>query len=285
MHSDDSNSVRLLEFIARYPRLVVLTGAGISAGSGIPTYRDRAGNWQHSTPITHQAFIGSEAARRRYWVRSLAGWPAVRDARPNGAHLALAQLERAGLVNLLITQNVDRLHQRAGSHQVIDLHGRLDRVRCLDCGLTQSREDIQNHFARNGWHPRVTQAAPRPDGDADIDETIPGLRPPHCPACRGIVMPDVVFFGGAVPRDTVARCKAAIDAADALLVVGSSLQVYSGFRFCRYAVESAKPLALLNPGASRADGMATLKLAADCAPLLSAVANSLAIAPPLSSPP
>ncbi|MBN7798418.1 NAD-dependent protein deacetylase [Parahaliea mediterranea] len=284
MHTDDAHSARLLDFIARYPRLVVLTGAGVSAGSGIPTYRDREGNWQHSAPITHQAFVGSDSARRRYWTRSLAGWPAVRDARPNGAHLALAAMERAGVVELVITQNVDRLHQRAGSRKVIDLHGRLDRVRCLDCEGLQSREDIQRHFAHGGVHPQPAPAAPRPDGDADITEPAADLQPPRCPACRGMVMPDVVFFGGAVPRDTVACCKAAIDTADALLVVGSSLQVYSGFRFCRYARDTGKPLALLNPGASRADPMAALKLAANCAPVLAAVANHLTTTPAAPPP-
>lgn len=272
----ESDSTQLLRFIDRHPRLVVLTGAGISAGSGIPTYRDRRGNWQHSAPITHQAFVDSELARRRYWTRSLAGWPPVRDARPNSAHLALAALERAGVVSLVITQNVDRLHQRAGSSRVVDLHGRIDRVRCLACGHTQPREFLQRQFAFAGYHPPATVHAARPDGDADTGDVGRGVEPPPCRQCRGIIMPDVVFFGGSVPAATVEACKTAVDEADALLVVGSSLQVYSGFRFCRYAAAGGKGLALLNPGLTRADALADLKLGSDCAPVLSAVAEALA---------
>ncbi|WP_116368316.1 NAD-dependent protein deacetylase [Parahaliea mediterranea] len=287
MHPSDGS--QLLHFIHRHPRLVVLTGAGISAASGIPTYRDNLGNWQHSAPITHQAFVDDEGARRRYWARSLAGWPPVRDARPNAAHLALASLERAGVVPLVITQNVDRLHQRAGSTRVVDLHGRIDRVRCLLCADVQPRELLQRQFALAGHHPPAGVVATRPDGDADTLATAGtatasadgqyGPAPPRCRHCNGMLMPDVVFFGGAVPAATVAVCKAAIDAADALLVVGSSLQVYSGFRFCRYAKAGGKALALLNPGLTRADALADLRLRADCAPVLAAVAEALGRAP------
>ncbi|GAB3282469.1 NAD-dependent protein deacetylase [Parahaliea aestuarii] len=273
-----SHITQLLRFIERHPRLVVLTGAGISAASGIPTYRDHLGNWLHSAPITHQAFVGDEQARRRYWTRSLAGWPPVRDARPNRAHLALASLERAGVVSLLITQNVDRLHQRAGSVQVVDLHGRIDQVRCLACGDTRPRELLQRQFALAGHHPPRVVMATRPDGDADTADSDgkEAVEPPRCGHCGGIIMPDVVFFGGSVPAPTVDRCRAALTDADALLVVGSSLQVYSGFRFCRYARAAGKGLALLNPGQTRADALADLRLHADCAPVLGAVAEALA---------
>jgi NAD-dependent SIR2 family protein deacetylase len=276
MTSSEGDLAALLAFLDRHPRVVVLTGAGISAASGIPTYRDRQGTWLHSRPITHQDFTSSETARSRYWGRSLAGWPAVRDARPSRAHLALAALERAGRVSLLITQNVDRLHQRAGSTRVIDLHGRLDRVRCLDCGGLLGRETVQHALLRAGYQPGPARA-PRPDGDAEpvaaTTASEAGISPPPCPDCRGILMPDVVFFGGAVSPDLVAACRTAVRAADALLVVGSSLQVYSGFRFCRLAVAEGLPIALINPGLTRADGLATLKIAADCNTVLADLAE------------
>ncbi|TXS93022.1 NAD-dependent protein deacetylase [Parahaliea maris] len=259
----------LARFMRRHPRIVVLTGAGISKGSGIPTYRDEKGTWLHSQPITHQAYLGDEHARRRYWSRSLQGWPAIRDARPNAAHLSLSALQRQGRVGLIVTQNVDRLHQRAGSRNVIDLHGRVDRVICTGCGEYLPREALQQRFARLGFHPLANGAAARPDGDADLPESSVLVPPiPHCEGCNGLLMPDVVFFGGAIPRARVETVYAAIDEADALLVIGSSLQVYSGFRFCKHAAHTGKPIALLNPGTSRADPLATLRLPLDCAAVL-----------------
>ena len=266
----------LRKFVAEHPRLVVLTGAGISASSGIPTYRDRQGTWRHSAPITHQEFIGDGDHRRRYWARSLRGWPVVREARPNAAHLALAQLERRGHVDLLITQNVDRLHQRAGSHAVIDLHGRVDQVRCLACGARVCREQLQQRMLRDNPRHSDRAGAVRPDGDAAIDaDLVRQFRPPSCDACGGTLIPDVVFFGGAVPAARVQQCQAAVAAADALLAVGSSLQVYSGFRFCRLASQLGKPLAIINPGITRADSMATLKCHTECESLLAALAARL----------
>lgn len=271
---DDARSLE--NFLSHHRRVVVLTGAGISASSGIPTYRDAGGHWRASAPIKHQEFLTDPARRRRYWARSVAGWPAVRDARPNLGHFALARLERAQRIELLITQNVDRLHQRAGSRRVIDLHGRLDRVRCLDCGTLRSRNSVQRlldptNLATTG-HPRDTL----PDGDASISAVqIDQLHVPGCAHCGGILMPDVVFFGGTVPRERVAACKEAVLHSDALLAVGTSLQVYSGFRFCRLAAELDKPLAIINPGTTRADSLARLKLSSDCGPLLSRVADRL----------
>lgn len=259
----------LARFMDRFPRIVVLTGAGISRDSGIPTYRDEQGTWQHSQPVTHQAYLGDERARRRYWSRSLQGWPVIRDARPNSAHLRLSTLQRRGRVGLIVTQNVDRLHQRAGSHNVIDLHGRVDRVVCTDCGGYLPREALQQRFARQGFHPVANGGAPRPDGDAELPgEGVTGLPIPLCEACSGLLMPDVVFFGGAIPRARVQQVYTAIDQADALLVIGSSLQVYSGYRFCKHAAHTGKAIALLNPGTSRADPLATLRLPLDCAAVL-----------------
>ena len=270
----------LRRFINDHPSLVVLSGAGISASSGIPTYRDRSGVWRHSKPITHQEFTTDANQRRRYWARSLRGWPAVRDARPNAAHLALSRLERLGHIDLLITQNVDRLHQRAGSTAVVDLHGRVDQVRCLVCSATFSREHIQMRLLRdNPRHSEVVRAPQqqaRPDGDADIPGSALGnFAAPSCDACDGDLIPDVVFFGGTVPRTRVEQCAQAIEKADALLAVGSSLQVYSGFRFCRQAAKLGKPLIIINPGATRADSLASAKFLTESEALLTALVAGL----------
>lgn len=269
---------QLLQLLHDRPRLVVLTGAGISASSGIPTYRDARGQWLYSTPIQHRDFLLDPATRQRYWTRSWLGWPGVRDASPNPAHQALARLERAGAVELLVTQNVDRLHQRAGSGAVVDLHGRLDRVRCLSCGSYSPREEMQRRLLQINPHlaALAVDAGSRPDGDMSLPDAMArDTAVPACLACTGTLIPDVVFFGGTVPKERVARVTAAVAAADALLVVGSSLQVYSGFRFCRAAHAAGKPLVLLNPGITRADAIASLKLATPCEPLLEALADTV----------
>ncbi len=268
----DSNA--LANFLADNPRLLVLTGAGISLDSGIPTYRNQYGNWLHSTPIQEQAFLRDAHTRRRYWARSWYGWPVVRDAQPNGAHVALAQLERRGHIDLLITQNVDRLHQRAGSHNVVDLHGRVDRVRCLACAAVHSRDDVQRLLEReNVWPPRPQQAT-RPDGDMDVpDALLSGLQLPRCSHCAGDLRPDVVFFGGTVPPATVQACHDSLERSDALLVVGSSLMVFSGYRFCRRAHQLGKPIAIINPGVTRADDLAQVRLQYPASPLLMRLAG------------
>ena len=267
---------RLLAFQAAAPRLLLLTGAGISAGSGIPTYRDAEGTWLRAAPITHQEFLRDPARRRRYWGRSAVGWPGVRDARPNAAHRALARLERAGAVAHLVTQNVDRLHQRAGSARVTDLHGRLDRVACLHCGRHDDREALQQRLLRDNPFLREGRGDARPDGDAELpDADIARLRVPACDSCGGVLMPDVVFFGGSIPAGRLTACREALAAADGLLVVGSSLQVYSGFRFCRDAAAAGKPIALLNPGRTRADDLAGLRLRSPAEDLLPALADAL----------
>lgn len=277
MSAFHTNAPSLRDFVAKHRRLVVITGAGISISSGIPAYRDRDGIWQHSAPITHQEFVSDAARRRQYWARSLLGWPAVRDARPNAAHRALAQLEQLGHIELLITQNVDRLHQRAGSVAVIDLHGRLDQVRCLDCADLVSREVIQQRLSRDNPRRAAQSASARPDGDADVsEEWVESITVPDCTQCGGTLIPDVVFFGGTVPGERVQICYDAIAEADALLAVGSSLQVYSGFRFCRLASKLNKPIALINPGNTRADPLAALKLSSECEPLLTALAAGAA---------
>lgn len=235
---------------------VVLTGAGISKASGIPTYRDHQGKWLGSNPIQHDEFIQDAAKRRRYWSRSALGWPRVARALPNATHHALSTLETAGIVSGIITQNVDRLHQASGTASVIDLHGRLDRARCLECGQYESRVAIQERLERLNDLPDVSDTALRPDGDADLPETfIEQFTVPVCQHCNGTLMPDVVFFGGTVPKDRVDKCFELINSARGLIVIGSSLSVYSGYRFCRHAASQEKPLVILNEGKTRADSM------------------------------
>ncbi|MFC5431405.1 NAD-dependent protein deacetylase [Paraburkholderia denitrificans] len=263
-------------FVERHPRLFVLTGAGISTDSGIPGYRDENGAWKRSPPITLQEFTGSEAWRRRYWARSMLGWPAVGFAQPNGAHRALARLESAGFVSALVTQNVDGLHQRAGSHGVIELHGSIGHVHCLACGAQYTRASIQPLLEANNPEVAGAFAAPAADGDAhlDFDGNLP-FAVPACAACGGMLKPSVVFFGENVPRERVAAATAALDAADAVLVVGSSLMVYSGYRFCAWAQERGKPVAAVNLGRTRADPLLALKVEASCAAMLEALAARL----------
>jgi NAD-dependent SIR2 family protein deacetylase len=269
----------LAGFLERHRRLFVLTGAGCSTASGIPDYRDESGAWRQHRPMSFAEFTSSAAARRRYWAGSLRGWPRVRDARPNPAHAALARLEAAGRVARVVTQNVDGLHAKAGSRRVLDLHGRLDVVECLDCGARVGREDVQallvswNRGQGDAW------AAPRPDGDARPAAVDEGFRVPDCRECGGVLKPCVVFFGESVPKPRVAEAWAALEEADALLVVGSSLMVYSGYRFVLAAVEKGLPVAAVNLGRTRADPLLALKVAGDCSEALADAVGSVAPSP------
>ncbi len=256
------------DFINTAQRLFVLTGAGCSTGSGIPDYRDAAGHWKRTPPVTYQAFMGDAATRQRYWARSLLGWPRFGLARPNGSHQALATLEAQGRLQVLLTQNVDGLHQRAGSHNVIDLHGRLDQVRCMGCGQRSAREDLQARLLQDnpGWD--VLDAGIAPDGDADLEVDFSRFCVPDCLQCGGVLKPDVVFFGENVPRERVAAVHEHLARADALLVVGSSLMVYSGYRFVQAAARAGLPIAALNRGHTRADDLLLFKDERDCAQAL-----------------
>ena len=256
---------RLQDFVERHRRLFVLTGAGCSTGSGIPDYRDADGQWKREQPVTYQAFVGDEKARQRYWARSLVGWRRIREARPNAAHRALARLEAMGRSELLLTQNVDRLHQAASSTQVIDLHGRIDLVRCMDCDRRSPRDELQHELGRLNGRWLDLDATEAPDGDADLEGAdFSCFVTPFCRRCGGVLKPDVVFFGENVPRDRVDAACRHLGEADAMLIVGSSLMVYSGFRFVERAASLGKPVAAVNLGRTRADGLLTLKAELPC---------------------
>ncbi len=253
----------------------MITGAGCSTGSGIPDYRDQRGRWKRAQPMQLQTFLGSEAARRRYWSRSFVGWPTVAEAQPGASHRLLARLQGAGRIHDLITQNVDGLHKAAGSGPVIELHGSLHRVVCRSCGAQLARGALQERLAalNPGWR---ADGSMRPDGDAELGEAdAAGFRIPGCARCGGILKPDVVFFGENVPRQRVAEAYARLAAADLLLVVGSSLMVWSGYRFAREAARLGLPIAAVNLGRTRADDELTLKVEAPCEDALAALTRLL----------
>jgi NAD-dependent SIR2 family protein deacetylase len=256
----------LSRFLDRHPRLFVLTGAGCSTDSGIPDYRDSSGEWKRRPPIRYQEFVGNERARKRYWARSLAGFRRMRLARPNDAHHALAMLERRGRIAQLVTQNVDGLHDAAGSENVIDLHGRIDTVRCLGCRRGSSREELQVELERRNPNFAALDAVEAPDGDADLEDVaFETFDVPACDACGGMLKPDVVFFGENVPPERVQRAMAPIASSDAMLVIGSSLMIYSGYRFVTAAADAGKPIAAINIGRTRADYLLALKVEDRCA--------------------
>ena len=260
----------LEEFIERHAKLFVLTGAGCSTASGIPDYRDADGTWKRGRPIMLPDFLAHEHARKRYWARSLVGWRRMRAARPNDAHRALAALEARGRVAPLVTQNVDGLHQAAGSRNVIDLHGRVDIVRCMACDRRVPRDDVQRELTERNPAFVALDAIERPDGDAALEGIDFGaFDVPSCDCCGGLLKPDVVFFGESVPAERVRRALAALGEADAMLVVGSSLMVYSGYRFAKAMAAMGKPIAAVNLGRTRADDLLALKIADPCCDILS----------------
>jgi NAD-dependent SIR2 family protein deacetylase len=265
--------------------VVALTGAGISTDSGIPDYRG-PGSLPRS-PMTGAEFRSGPGARQRYWARSHLGWRRMRQARPNDGHRALAELQASGVVSTVITQNVDGLHQAAGSAPVIDLHGRIDRVICLDCAAVLPRADLEREHTRlnPGFGTPGAAGTARaagdeadiryaPDGDADLEDT-GGFVVAPCPRCAGVLKPDVVFFGENVPPQRVSRCCAAVDGAGAVLVVGSSLTVMSGFRFVRQAAARGIPTIIVNRGPTRGDPLAALCIDGGCSEVLRELADAL----------
>lgn len=263
MHRSESARLEAAAGLVAGGAVAVLSGAGLSTDSGIPDYRGPSGAMVRGrhTPMTHQQFVADPMARRRYWARSHVGWNVMAAAVPNAGHAAVAELERRGLVDGTITQNVDGLHSKAGTRRVVDLHGRLDRVLCLDCGATSRRADLADRFAaaNHRWSGRATSL--NPDGDVDLaEEELRSFVVVDCLVCGGTLMPDVVYFGGRVPDRRVARAMALVDDARVLLVLGTSLTVYSGRRFVVRTTKSRTPVVIINSGPTRCDGLATLKL-------------------------
>jgi NAD-dependent SIR2 family protein deacetylase len=267
--TDVVDGERLAAWLAARSCVTAITGAGVSTESGIPDYRDGDGNWKRLPPVQYRDFVESEAVRRRYWARSFAGWPMFAAARPSAAHTALARLEQTGRVANIVTQNVDRLHQRAGSRHVIDLHGRLDVVRCLalDHRFDRGAFQVRLRDANPDWD--VSSARIAPDGDADLEGIDFGkFNVPACEICGGMLKPDVVFYGESVPRETTAAALAAIESADGVMVAGSSLMVWSSFRLVRAAVARGIEVVAVNRGRTRGDDLFAFKLGGDCGAVL-----------------
>jgi NAD-dependent SIR2 family protein deacetylase len=272
----DQRSFGILMDLVADGAVVVLSGAGLSTESGIPDYRGPSGLARRAEPMTYQTFVRGAAARQRYWARSHLGWRFVGQAEPNAGHRAVAELERRGLVSGIITQNVDGLHQAGGARDVIDLHGRLDRVVCLSCGRLTGRSELDERLraANPGWAAEVT--AINPDGDAVVADAAAGsFRVADCRMCGGLLKPDVVFFGENVPRTRVDDCYALVEPAGALLVLGSSLTVMSGYRFVRHAARLGIPVVIINQGATRGDAHATARLDAPLGQTLTALVEEL----------
>lgn len=257
-------------------RFVALTGAGCSTESGIPDYRGSGTRRRARDPVQYREFVGSREARRRYWARALVGWRRFAGKAPNPGHLALAGLERDGVLRGIVTQNVDRLHHAAGSRRVVELHGALHEVVCMRCQARYARRDVQAELeARNpGWTDR--RAVLGPDGDADVEDAA-SFRLVDCPRCGGDLEPDVVFFGESVPKPRVDAAWAIVDEADVLLVVGSSLAVYSGYRFVRGAAERGQPIAIVNLGETRGDRHAAVRIERAAGEALPALARALGV--------
>ncbi len=272
-----THSVDDLEELLRGGRSVVLSGAGLSTESGIPDYRsgDRPG--PPRTPMSYQQFVGDAAMRQRYWARSTLGWLAMGARKPNAGHRAVARLERAGVVNGVITQNVDGLHQAAGSRVVVELHGSLAQVVCLRCGRKERRDSLQ--LRMEGLNPDLLHAEVEilPDGDANLpDSLVEGFRVPSCLHCGGVLKADVVFFGENVPRARVERAFGLLAEADSVLVLGSSLAVRSGYRFVVAAKEAGKRVAIVNRGPTRGDADADVRVEGRLGETLPELARRLA---------
>jgi len=258
----------LASMLSAHPRWFVLSGAGCSTGSGIPAYRDAAGTWKHSQPMTYQSFMGSQAARQRYWARSVQGFGFMREAQPNAAHRAVRELQARGDVATVVTQNVDGLHEKAGTENVVALHGVLSEVVCMTCRLVTPRAAFQHELLRLNPGTLIRPLTQAPDGDAVLEESFEAFSVPPCSTCGGIVKPNVVFFGEGVPSAVVAETYAALGTSGGLLVLGSSLTVFSGFRFVRTAEKQGLPIVIVNTGATRGDALASLKLDVPCEAVL-----------------
>jgi NAD-dependent SIR2 family protein deacetylase len=259
-------------------RVAVLTGAGISTDSGIPDYRGP--DSPPANPMTIRQFTSSREYRQRYWARNHLGWRHMAATEPNAGHRALAALEQAGVVSGVITQNVDLLHTKAGSRTVINLHGTYAQVVCLDCGHRMTRAALaeQLEAANPGFTERAQKVgglAVAPDADAVVDDT-GSFTFVDCPTCGGMLKPDIVYFGESVTKEVVQQCYSLVEQSEALLVAGSSLTVFSGYRFVRHAAARGIPVAIVNRGTTRGDDLATVKVDAGCSPILALLSEELA---------
>ena len=272
-----SDSLETLTKVFLGGHVVLLTGAGLSTESGIPDYRGETGRARRGEPMTYQTFTASAVARQRYWARSHLGWRHIAGAAPNAGHRAVAALERHGLLAGIITQNVDGLQQAAGAAAVTELHGSLHRVVCLSCWQRTSRLALDERLraANPAWHELAAEI--NPDGDVSLEETA-GFAVADCLSCGGVLKPDVVFFGENVPRDRVASCYALVDSASALVVLGSSLTVMSGFRYVRHAASLGIPVVIVNQGPTRGDAIAVTRLDAPLGAVLTAAVRELGLA-------
>ena len=266
---------RLVELL-RGRNITVLTGAGLSTESGIPDYRGPDGK-RRVVPMTYGEFVASPANRQRYWARSFVGWRRFAGAGPNDGHRAVADLQRLGLVRAIITQNVDGLHQLAGARDVLELHGNLARARCLDCGETTHRADLDARLVEANPYFEVIAGELRPDGDVVLsEEAVAGFHIPRCLVCQSdLLKPDVVFFGESVPKPLVEQCFSYVEASSGLLVLGSSLQVMSGYRFVQRAAARGLPVAIVTRGPSRGDEKATIRIDAPLGVTLSRIVQDL----------
>ncbi|HEX3775736.1 MAG TPA: NAD-dependent protein deacetylase [Polyangiaceae bacterium] len=276
----NSNAAAELDAIAELRERIgsgdvfVLTGAGVSTDSGIPDYRDEHGAWKAREPMQYREFVSSLAARRRYWARSMIGFSFMAKAEPNAAHHALARLERRGALSLLVSQNVDGLHRRAGSENLVDLHGRIDQVKCLGCGAITSRARLQSELVALNSAFLPERAVIKPDGDAELEAaSYESFRVVDCASCGGMLKPDLVFFGENVPSERVTHAMTTLERSRLLLIVGSSLMVFSGFRFARAAARLGLPIAIVNRGKTRADELAWLKISGGIAETLGVLAT------------
>lgn len=250
--------------------VTVITGAGFSASSGLPVYRDANGNWIHSEPVQGPKFRASKKLRQRYWCRSYFGWQSFSKAAPNQAHKDLATLEEGGLIDTVITQNVDGLHQSAGSSSTVALHGNLSEVICLDCGDITQRADLQQRLQENNPEFLKVEFRVAPDGDAIVEDShIEKFNVVACTSCGGVLQPYVVFYGDNVPKSRVQHCMQRVLESRLLVCAGTSLMVYSGFRFCKAAISAGIPLVIINKGVTRADDLASAKIDDDCEAVLS----------------
>lgn len=276
-HEDNADAVEKLAAAMRTcNHIVAITGAGVSTDSGIPDYRDAEGNWKRRAPVQFCDFVEKIGVRRRYWARSMSGWPVFQAARPAATHDALAMLEAAGYLSAVVTQNVDDLHRRAGNRHVVDLHGRLSRVRCLDCGRRSSRGLLQRVLLERNGDFEALSVSLAPDGDADLESAdYSTFDIPPCARCGGMLKPDVTFYGETIPPQRTRQAEAAVGNSDMVLVIGSSLMVFSAYRLVRNAALAGIPVFALNLGRTRADDLLSGKIRAPAGEVVPALAEML----------